>query len=162
MVQAILEGRKTMTRRVVKPQPPSGEGIAGVRFPFGQIGEILWVRETWAPALDTIAYKADYSEFLLNKPENKGIWKASIFMRKDACRIKLRITNIRVERLNDISEEDAKREGVTLRGNIIKENNPDFTHAYRFAFCLLWESINGKRSWDQNPWVWVIEFERVK
>lgn len=197
MVQAILEGRKTITRRVMKPQPPSDwdnlhlfcdanyiptvidkngeeqpgeqcfgaydeEGIAGVKFPFGGIGDVLRVRETWAPALDTITYKADYSEFLLNKPENKGIWKPAIFMPKEACRIKLRITNIRVERLNDISEEDAKREGVTLRGNIIKENNPDFTHKYRFAFCLLWESINGKGSWDQNPWVWVIEFERLE
>ncbi|TGK79232.1 hypothetical protein EHQ23_19450 [Leptospira bourretii] len=185
MVKAILDGRKTMTRRIVKfPSVPEWhdwdydpyEIVEGwpykhyeskdksnnspLKCPFGTVGDILWVRETWAPALDTIAYKADFSEFLINKPENKGIWKPSIFMPRSASRISLRIANIRVERLNDITEEDAKREGVLLHRSI-DPNDPNLTHKWRFPFCILWESINGKGSWDQNPWVWVISFEVV-
>ena len=130
MVQAILEGRKTQTRRVLKPQPgdhPNDDGYMSTvleRCPYGQPGDILWVRETWAPALGDICYKADYSEATLNDPENQGLWKPSIHMPFAAARIFLRVKSVRVEPLQAISYDDAE-------------------------------------SWNDNPWEWVVEFERV-
>jgi hypothetical protein len=184
MVKAILDGRKTKTRRlnglekinenpddwmVVKylersnelwfKHKESGEVIY-VKCPFGKAGDLLWVRETWGEIIGGIVYKA--SDLPDNVVDNLR-WKPSLFMPKSVCRLWLRIKDIRVERLQDITEEDAKAEGVTLRDNIVKENNPEFTHKYRWAFCLLWESINKKtHPWESNPWVWVIEFERVE
>lgn len=205
MVKAILDGRKTMTRRIVKPQPPEDwgvkglhifcdgnyfpividkhgneepgtqcfgaydeEGIWGVKCLYGQISDVLWVRETYEiyqgkykEHHGMVMYKASEKVSIEdgNKFGEKPKWRPSIFMPKSASRISLRITNIRVERLNDISEEDAKKEGVIYSANPGKEN---YGNGYRANFRLLWESINGKGSWEQNPWVWVIEFERLK
>lgn len=183
MVRAIIDGRKTMTRRVVKPQPidhisevprsiqnendwgkflwEDEEGKSNLKYsPYGQVGDVLWVRETWSPLVTggdknfyLVLYKADGSE-----PSSVG-WKPSIHMPRSASRLSLRITNIRVERLNDITEEDAKLEGVIYPANPVIEN---YGNGYRANFRLLWESINGKDSWEQNPWVWVIEFEVIK
>ena len=132
--------------------------------PHGEPGDILWVRETFliVPP-NMIFYKAD--------PDNKatGCWKPSIFMPKEACRIKLMIKSIRVERLQDISDEDAKAEGVDhvidkitgycgydyLSGGYNLMTTP--YHGYR----SLWKKINGIDSWDKNPWVWVIEFKKL-
>ena len=175
MVRAILDGRKTQTRRICKlpinlvnknGQVEYGHGSRTKTnhpkdiSPFGKPGDLLWVRETWGEIIDGIVYKA--SDLPENVVDNLR-WKPSLFMPKSACRLWLQIKDIRVERLQDITEEDAKAEGVTLRDNIVKENNPEFTHKYRWAFCLLWESINKKtHPWESNPWVWVIEFERVE
>lgn len=190
MVRAIIDGRKTMTRRVVKPQPidhisevprsiqnendwgkflwEDEEGKSNLKYsPYGQIGDVLWVRETWSPLVTggdknfyLVLYKADGSE-----PSSVG-WKPSIHMPRFASRIFLRITNIRVERLNDITEEDAKREGVKPIDNGYKQylrtRLDKVTEYATYSFMTLWESINGKGSWDQNPWVWVIEFEVFK
>lgn len=193
MVQAILDGRKTMTRRAIKLpfNVPTGfypdrynkgeqwtfwnnEGgslLPYFKCPYGQVGDVLWVRETWSPLVigggknfDSIAYKANGDE-----PSSIG-WKPSIFMPKSACRLKLRITSIRVERLNEISEKDAKKEGVEIvelppTGKWYKCYTGKFTTGFSSAissFRSLWESINGKESWIENPWVWVIEFEVIK
>lgn len=204
MVKAILEGRKTQTRRVVKPQPPEDwdnlhifcdanyfptvidkngeeqpgeqcfgsydeEGIAGMKCPFGQPGDILWVRETYAAVLDNVnkpkkyLYKADLTkdEKII---EELCKWKPSIFMPKEACRIKLRIGNVRVERLDEVSEADAFKEGVEKKNEVHYKDYLDSRISFysaRDSFFTLWESINGKGSLEQNPWVWVIEFERV-
>jgi len=179
MVQAILERRKTQTRRVVKgialewlaPEMFTPEFVANPEnkmCPYGQIGDRLWVRETWKPKY----VKGGLSGFQIQYPnvhpwfyaadgeteKGYGGWKPSIHMLRAACRILLEITNIRVERLQDISEEDAKAEGVSLPDTLFASSNLD----YRICFKTLWQSINGPESWEANPWVWAIEFKRVE
>lgn len=188
MVRAILDGRKTMTRRVIKVQPPDDAYILGrmvestaradrknegklhwIKFndsriissdktyfkcPYGQIGDMLWVRETYIEDTNGIHYKADDK---FNCAKELGGWTPSIFMFREYSRINLEITNIRVERLSDITEEDAKAEGVAKEGNTV------YPYSFKEMFSHLWDSINSKRGfgWDKNPWVWVIEFRRV-
>ena len=178
MVRAILEGRKTQTRRVIKPQPTSDhglvfEGIAPGKFgavsdgeitcPYGTIGDRLWVKETHhvrdAGYVDgtgrDIVYKADDEDFPYG-------WTPSIHMPRWASRINLEITGIRVERLQDISEEDAKAEGVGVHGGWNADETEYGVNA-RGPFSRLWDSINAKRHpWASNPWVWVIEFRRAE
>ncbi|MFO0359263.1 MAG: hypothetical protein ACK50N_02085 [Flavobacteriales bacterium] len=190
-VQAILEGRKTQTRRVIKPQPAdsflnNGHVIAFVTektlnhtvyCPYGEVGDVLWVRETWClttpfgPEEYYFGYKTS-SQAEIKASEKYDYyspdeWKPSIHMPKEACRIFLQITNIRVERLKDISAADAFREGINYSYDeeegykywhyIKKKFGPSPIH----SFQTLWESINGEESWEANPWVWVIEFERT-
>lgn len=179
MVRAILDGRKTQTRRVVKKIPcacgvwdPTEtpaiderghymEGHSGVwwcecclsdpiKCPYGKPGDRLWVRETWG-RLDingTVEYRAD------ENPKSVGVWRPSIHMPRWASRITLEITGIRVERLQDISEDDARAEGVTAIPL------PGGKRCYVAEFSNLWESINGDGSWNLNPWVWVVEFRK--
>lgn len=163
MVQAILAGRKTQTRRVVKRQSDCNPMVQGhdweiselhAHCPYGQPGYVLWVRETWAPALDTYAYKANYANDILSQPQNKGMWKPSIHMPREACRLWLKITSVRVERLQDITELDALAEGAPP----IRWNDQYMADDW---FCDIWQTINGPGSWDANPWVWVVEFERT-
>lgn len=175
MVQAILGDRKTVTRRVIKPQP-----IAGIRksvfVPSGiedghgreikllyKVGDILYVRETFCEVpyeyehipiegghitVTKIAYKADA------EVDYTGIWKPSIHMPKEAARIFLKVTDVRVERLQDITPNDIDREGTPF----------GLTIAPYDGFSRLWNELNTKRGygWEANPWVWVIEFERVE
>jgi hypothetical protein len=178
MVQAILEGRKTQTRRIVKPQPKQeleffgwklpeyiqvafGKGVKTEslhKFPFGQIGDVLWVRETFRPKGHSFPigehfeYKATAAAD--GNPINEP-WKPSIFMPKDASRIWLRITDIKIQKLHDISRGDSMSEGCPFP-NVAKETNP---YAW---FAELWQTIHGFSSWNNNPWVWVIEFERIE
>lgn len=174
MVQAILEGRKTQTRRVVKPQLNdslylSRDGNAEynqgtiVKCPFGQVGDVLWVRETFRPKGHSFPIGEHFEYKATAQADGNPIdepWKPSIFMPKDAARIWLKITNVRVERLNDISAEDSQKEGITW--NQGEEWEAKYQNAYSYKFKMLWESINGEESWKQNPWVWVIEFERIE
>lgn len=165
MVKALLSGVKTMTRRVVK-MPPSrfvtsnkpfmGESGREYKCPYGEVGDILWVRETFEvhDSFGTYNYKADSKSRISDK------WLPSLFMPKDACRIFLKITNVRVEKLNDISEEDSTKEGVIRMDWEFK--NGECPQTDKEAFQLLWESINGKGGWEENPWLWVIEFEKCK
>ena len=145
MVKAILEGRKTQTRRVVKPNP----SIAPLaECPYGEIEDRLWARETYFVAgTGKIFYRADGE-----KLTGSWAWRPSIFMHRWASRIDLRITNIRFEQLQAISDSDARAEGVSCDLNC------------RRPFMELWDSINAKRGygWDKNPYVWVIEFERIE
>ena len=183
MVRAILAGTKTQTRRVVKPQPGcdprDDEHIDMGRCPYGQPGTTLWVRETWSPDEyegQRTFYRADDEHFL-----PAGGWKPSIHMPRFASRITLEITGLRVERLQDISPSDAIAEGLKGLskdgGQITKYGIPDSDglpgtddagwpwHAWRISpvdsYRRLWSQINGPRSWDANPFVWVVEFKRV-
>jgi len=175
MVKAILRGQKTMTRREVKGSFltilnndwPTGENVVskGLFSPYGRPGNILWVRETFSPSSFTesgFIYKAD------DTPLCSG-WKPGIHMPKQACRIFLEIVDVRVERLQNITEEDAEKEGVHKQFQPLF--NEDRYKCYMFknqcwrsaisSFQSLWSSINGVESWDKNPWVWVIEFKRI-
>lgn len=196
MVQAILEGRKTQTRRIIKfckkvdadflneiifrnfqfyrdqsyraifdtDEHPFSE-----KFPYGKKGDILWVRETWCPGLcikDPYAYKATFKKSDLEEGFNEKIkWKPSIFMPREACRIRLEITNIRVERLKDISDQDAIDEGIEFRKDIEMWRSYYLNDTWYgnpiWSYRSLWEKINGKDSWNSNPWVFVIEFKRI-
>jgi uncharacterized protein YhfF len=168
MVRAILDGRKTQTRRVIKPQPESvrksvffESGIETnhgyeIKSPYGQPGDPLWVREAFIYDTNGIYYRAD-NDFHCAK--ELGGWRPSIHMPRKASRITLEITDIRVEQVQDISEEDAQQEGAR------RMNAGDFgMETWRSAFRNLWGSINTKRgySWDSNPWVWVIGFKRME
>ena len=157
MVRAILDGSKTQTRRVVKGEVVEGGVAEGC--PHGTVGDRLWVRETFrlsVPAHDGqtgfAIYKSDFS----NPPQ--GLWKPSIYMPRKASRITLEITDVRVERLKDISESDARAEGVQASNTAeMKDGSPCYSLPYR----ALWETINGTGSWDLNPWVWAITFKRI-
>jgi hypothetical protein len=216
MVRAILDGRKTQTRRVVKSidhdlldmmsedaetgAPDSEllellygpstddnaksvadqwmvrctecpeEGVLTLGQGFGRVGDRLWVREAWrefnatdecgcseapcaCPESGTALYRASHDD-------GESKWRPSIHMPRWASRITLEITDVRVERLQDISEKDARAEGVPGE----KEANAaglDWFDKPRRAFRFLWQSIIGPESWNENPWVWVIEFKRV-
>lgn len=197
MIQAILDGRKTQTRREFKlkhcnkkmtwaNEPYSivndvdfKSQITGEIFipknAYGLVGDILWVKETWSinPFYDK-DNKAKYLYAATDKPFENHKWKPSLYMPREACRLRLKIKSIRVERLMDISEQDAIAEGVRQRfGGFINYANPSnlFTETYPFlsrkysaaqmSYLSLWEKINGENSFEENPWVWVIEFERA-
>lgn len=127
--------------------------------PFGAVGDHLWVRETFAPGLctaTTIAYCATHKPEDLDEGCYERIkWTPSIHMPRWASRITLEITGVRVERLNDISEDDAKAEGAPTECCVIGDK-------HFLGFRSLWRSIYGADSWQANPWVWVIEFKRVE
>ena len=219
MVRAILDGRKSQTRRKVKlpakyaaqPTHPTYEAWHGqwqngfVACPYGQPGDQLWVRETWMvfdllgfdhdnPRV-VIGYKASndvrpsgvsHEDFgasnsfpctpeqwcdwkhQIERAEVEGArWVPSIFMPRWASRITLEVTAVRVERLQDISEEDAIAEGVYHDGtwwrggkHLVHGTDKCWPSAVR-AYQGLWESINGPVSWDANPWVWVVEFKQI-
>lgn len=231
MVRAILAGRKTQTRRVMKPQPSEGwephayddlhkmvdgefvfrneepvvvgwgpvdeEGYEGHRSPYGRPGDRLWVRETWKPVevdvrtgdkpwqvkhgVDGILYKANNFFIPIENTPEAGeawgeayhprgeVWRPSIHMPRWASRLTLEVVDVRVERLQAISEEDARAEGIT-DGGCLNCGNPEPcecpypTPDARDAFIGLWDSLNAKRghAWDANPWVWVVEFKRVQ
>ena len=172
MVQAIMAGHKSMTRRVAKfidGRSPEWSGyIADGGTIYGsnnipaskakyQPGDILWVRETWKVDAsdhenDGYAYRADgYPE---KYPNNLLQWRPSIFMPKEACRLFLRVTDVKAERLNELAGEDARKEGIEAT---------DEYGAACYYFRILWDNLNAKRGygWDTNPWVWVYSFDRV-
>ena len=173
MVRAILEGRKTVTRRAVKPQP-QGDGSRpkplttrpGYWNSWGddnvyrqpcQSSDILWVREAWARSMaGTFMYRADDKAILIDR------WRQSIHMPREAARIFLRVTNVQVERLQDINGLHAKEEGCEGYVHINPLYGcPETVHNFR----VLWDSTIKPKDlptygWEANPWVWVIEFER--
>lgn len=173
MVRAILEGRKTMTRRTIRiPKCNTPEDVfltllleglskGAISCPYGKVGDRLWVRETFCDRdsegfLIKPIYRANEQEYedadgWYFEPK----WIPSIFMPKKYSRITLEITNVRVEQLQDISEADAKAEGCDHF--IIRDRLTSYVDDYK----NLWNRINGPGSWDANPWVWVIEFIRV-
>lgn len=189
MVKAILEGRKTQTRRVIKPQPndirESPFVKSGIETTHGyeikpkyEPGDRLWVRETWnvldsdgckpsdiSPIKERAIYKANGDEY--------PFWRPSIFMPRWASRITLEVTNVRVERVRDISFENCLSEGCSDKykhydANCKHEVNGECCQGWHYGqkwnFYYLWNSINAKRGygWDVNPWVWVIEFKMVE
>ena len=166
MVRALLAGMKTQTRRAFKTKNggvwPNANDLPGIRqilrsCPYGQPGDRLWVRETFAridgqtrPWIET-DYKATYThgDRLGDTLGIKKRWTPSIHMPRHASRITLEVTGVRVERLQDISEADAIAEGVYT---------DPACPAYD-AYAQLWDEINGLGSWEANPWVWVVEFK---
>ncbi len=185
MVRAILDGRKTQTRRPVKfpvidknmgcelaGNELAGELAAGNYWnsPFGKPGDRIWVRETFSTVPDqdepagcsALLYAADG-----NSPYGK--WTPSIHMPRWASRILLEIANIGVQRLNSISQADAAREGLIklpATGRYCLNQGDQYfdgaSYDAREVFSWLWESIYGDGSWQANPWVWVIEFKRIE
>lgn len=225
MVRAILDGRKTQTRRPVNPQPEltAGSGFswkggiygsgssdretnknfAHVVCPFGKLGDRIWVRETWWQAGQSYARYPDDDEygwygsrrtlfaadgnppnepndhypnglgggkFSAAKPNHLWRKRPSIHMPRWASRILLEITDVRVERLNSISETDAEAEGIDMEALFDSQDCYDCIAGHNMsgrptatgAFKYLWESIYGSDSWQTNPWVWVIEFKRIE
>jgi hypothetical protein len=212
MVKAILEGRKTQTRRVIKlnklpkiqeinhrPYLDSFEIITEKcryhlplnevlkRCPCGLVGDRLWVKENYAFPHKYDGHRPRYvpndTKVYYPASEDIGglILRPSIFMPRWASRITLEITSVRVERVQDISDQDAISEGlkpITKDGNIFKYGIPDrdgfpggsdigwawqnWKNSPKAAYKRLWELINGAGSWDLNPWVWVIEFKMVE
>lgn len=172
MVQAILAGRKTQTRRVIKPQPFPDENrhwywkhhtMSFRRFPtewleecpYGVAGNQLWVRETWrtTEVYESVYYKADQP---YNSEPGWG-WKPSIHMPRHRSRITLEIVNVRAERLQDIlnNDVDVYAEGCP---EVIEQCGPHQWFQYN------WDAINTKRGlgWATNPWCWIINFKRIK
>ena len=178
MVRAILSGTKTQTRRAVKDRHIDAAPPACFfqwlreRCTYGQPGDRLWVRETWQAFFDDevpadrprgprhtmgIPARPDRKSFVFYRADGPGPvhrdgyaarWMPSIHMPRKYSRITLEVTGVRVERLQDISHADAMAEGMALDDAI-------------YDYSRLWEQINGTGSWDANPWVWVIEFQRV-
>ncbi len=197
MVRAIIEGRKTQTRRVLKPQPScpatmfdydyrgravciwpadhvTEEGLRPDYFaacPYGRVGDRLWVREAWwQPPIITSKLlregadtwpKAGYAADGDTQYEVLG-WKKrpSIHMPRWASRITLEITDIRVQRVREISDMDAMAEGVEWNRGPCRAGHTNPISAFK----SLWDSINSKRcfGWEVNPWAWAITFKRVE
>lgn len=154
MVRAILDGGKTQTRR-----PVHSAHLNRYASPKYCVGDILYVRETWgtwSPTFGTmprIYYRADY-----DAPDSI-VWRPSIHMPKEAARIFLRVTDVKVERLQDITINDIEAEGISADYAEIALSNPD-----RGKFIKLWNGTASdfdRYGWDANPWVWVIKFERI-
>ncbi|HCT5920088.1 hypothetical protein ACXYTQ_23170 [Klebsiella pneumoniae] len=222
MVRAILDGRKTQTRRPIKWKQTRfteiGEREDGSKWPwsedaehacdfwhpcpFGAVGDRIWVRETWGvvshafsddglmidwvPDRPTTAihempfgngYYSGYAIYAADGDftwgdddgyeDGRSCWKPSIHMPRAASRILLEITDVRVERLNAISEEDARAEGI-IDGGCLNCGEPEPCRCANpesdatDAFAYLWQSIYGQENWNANPWVWVISFERIE
>lgn len=214
MIRALLAGRKTQTRRLVRdglavetrttedlidgPWPKDATGREQPS-PYGCVGDRLWVRENWAAHWmyddvpprecksgidgDNYWFRADgpggVSQLGLDPGGGmRGKWRNSLFMPRWASRLTLEITDVRVQRLQDISEEDARAEGlspITKDGHLVKHGIPDrdglpgtdndgwewqeWEVDPRKAFAKLWDRINGERApWSSNPWLWVVSF----
>jgi len=164
MVRAILDGKKTQTRRVIKLLPKSNEKIYTKCCPYGKPGDRLWVRETFQA--DEIAMKYKIKEKIFYKatmPNGLQHLRSSIYMPRWASRIDLEIAGIRIERIQDITPADALVEGIKYERH--GKGLGDACDEIRIlqAFQKLWDSINAKRGygWDRNPWVWIIEFKVI-
>lgn len=177
MVQAILEGRKTMTRRVITPQPDGDviciDGGYGVRRDYGvsmlqpkySRSDTMWVRETWkTDAANGAGYIYRADDKIETWPNNLQHWRPSIFMPKEAARIFLQVTDVRPERIQDITLEDIEREGIYCEGMGYTKNHPAYPGGMRIHWLKLWDSLNAKRGfgWEENPWVWAYTFEQVE
>jgi len=195
MVRALLDGSKTQTRRVVKPQPEwdgkwfqwgghkpnskygacAGNSLSTTFWmldacPYGKPGDRLWVRETWAHDAESVeqcrAAHEDamgggtygpYYRATESAPDTLH-WRPSIHMPRWASRITLEVTGVRIERLQDISEADAKTEGWPVH----MPSDPRGYTSPKQWYAMLWNAINGPESWAKNPWVWVVEFKVMK
>lgn len=212
MVRAVLDGRKTQTRRIVtniNPEYLNKHCSIGSQYwelnrkavsqghpkpcPFGSVGDRLWVRESmfiddyrcldvpprdWPRDVDqdSIYYRVDGNcceqiPECICATEGKPKWTPSTHMPRWASRITLEITGVRVERLNEISNEDCVAEGITANGKGVLLSDGSYAQAgsyerksstVRQLYSELWESINGPNSWAANPWVWVVSFKRVE
>lgn len=181
MVRAILKDRKTQTRRLVKRLPlaepwftvedgkpmmcdENGDWYPAERFSVVQPGDILWVRETWAKDVGRYMYRANYSDtekFYMNGREIRMTWNPSIHMPKEAARIYLQVTSVRMQRLQEITSGEAVSEGIKSN-----PSSPSEAADALIAFEELWNSTvkpadQPRYGWNANPWVWVIGFVRI-
>ncbi|MCB1534883.1 MAG: hypothetical protein KDJ44_09195 [Rhodoblastus sp.] len=191
MVRALLDGSKTQTRRLVKPQPGDidrvfqmddgswhvtahdGSHMSALRIPYAP-GDRLWVREAWAkvsvaPIVATIDAPWTVYRACDNRTDYGGPWKPSIHMARNQSRLTLIVEGVKVERLQDISREDAIAEGLTLASAQIEQfwRWPEPLHenlwlSPKIAYADLWRTIHGPGAWDANPWVAAISFRVVK
>jgi hypothetical protein len=176
MVRALLEGRKTQTRRVLNPQPNRMNGGHPLYDGYGSYscergwkrllfakGDRLWVRETWAPKTDGFLYGADW---LPDAYDGLKPWRPGIHMARVASRLTLNVTDVRVQRVQDISDRgasnDCTAEGVFHTGQRLPSDwlERGFRSIERAAFSDLWDSLNASRGygWDANPWVVALTF----
>ena len=189
MVRALLDGSKTQTRRIAKMRVcgnkmipiPADDDPDWVQFvaenTYGQPGDRLWVRETFSDIYGAGGDEERRKEEVMYRADGEtdpyvigGRWTPSIHMPRWASRILLEIVSVRVERLQDISEADAKAEGIgphevrqfAIFGLSATERAAVYRDAAVGPFQGLWQQINGAGSWDANPWVWVVEFNRVE
>ncbi len=210
MVRAILAGQKTQTRRIFKAKNggvwPNKNDLPGMRqilrnCPYGQPGDLLWVRETHAEVLlpdipsgrpvgprgrsgiparpewpSYVVYRADGEmpdvQWHHEGDKQKVWWTPSIHMPRQSSRILLEIVSVRIEKVQDISPGDAIAEGVerSVTGDGWRRYSDPETESVglppcqypRHSYRSLWEHINGAASWDENPWVWVVEFKRIE
>lgn len=190
MVRAILDGRKSCTRRLVKIQPKDNEYTVvftrkdvqiktektTAKSPY-QVGDILYVRETWHKYIKRVGKGESchleefygYKASVTNWEDANEPWRPSIHMPKEAARIWLKVTNVRVERLQEITADDCHREGINIETNAVTDGETlNRKHDFSLEkFETLWDSTVKKTDldrygWDANPWVWVIEFERCE
>ena len=185
MIRAVLEGRKTVTRRAIKVQPHIdasgnfcvgssnyGQDLCGKPVtkhfingccPYGKPGDRLWVREAWARI--RVAQAPDQEWVVYREGDNRtdygGPWKPGIHMFRRDSRILLEITDVRVERLQDITEEQALAEGIKKHsdGGYHVEDGKHYSDCPVESFAGLWSSVGG--DWDANPWVWCVSFKRI-
>jgi len=176
MVRAILDGKKTQTRRPLRFQPDGRFAFTvyhGLPCPYGAPGDRLWVRETWAHDCphcsdvrcgnpDHIWYRASEANNVAKSFSGAARWRPSIHMPRWASRLTLEVVSARVERLQLIAGRDVLAEGIDN-----SKSNPEmgarWENMQRMAFQELWDSINGKRApWASNPCVWVVEFKKVQ
>ena len=185
MVKAVLAGRKTQTRRIVKGKWISlveqvlmvnGKRVFDtleydLTTPYGILDDRLWVKETfrisesscndYSPSKDDVHYRADDDEC------GGGPWKPAIYMHRHLSRLTLEIIDVRVQRLQEITEEDVKAEGAMFHnGGEIGHSGwrHDFKDVHsnaRSSFGRLWNSIHGEDAWNENPWVWAITFKKL-
>lgn len=197
MVRALLDGRKSQTRRILKPRPLPVGGPFYRPFPVASprewhsvskdgytvniqkvpyaVGDRLWVREAHAfmPKTAYALPKAinpadpDMAAYYREGFDRSGkiIWRPSIHMPRWASRITLDVTEVRVQRLQEISEDDAKAEGAeqeaAYTGRHDEAGNPEECGSYRLGFSMLWNSLHGPGAWEANPWVAAISFKRI-
>lgn len=195
MVRAILRGDKTQTRRPVRVRKPSDHLVfasphASAICPFGIPGDRLWVRETWRAGIRDpeylmdlvtgdncdVHYRADGENgrwtletikngTLQSAPAAPPPWRPSIHLPRWASRLTLEVVSVRAQRVQDITEEDAKAEGVErISDGYWMEYGPRArcVASARESFASLWRSIYGAASWEVNPWVWAVTFKRLE
>jgi len=175
LIPALFDGRKTQTRRVLKPQPAEvDEAGRWYQMPGGGLslnchslryapGDLLWVKETWTLGTPTVEQDDGVVVYRADDPSPRfahGPWRSPRFMPKWAARLWLRVTDVRVERVQDITEADAWAEGYPARGT---SRHPREAHVW---FVGLWDDLHGPNgaphSWTSNPWVAVYAFKRVR
>ena len=186
MVQAILSGKKTSTRRLFKKplskavEPAKEIFHDGTHWvarlkngqcyrypiicPYGETGDYLWVKETFCPPFKdqvkpAFLFKADYHIGVSEHKKNKNMWKPSIHMPRAAARLWLEITELKPQRIQSITEQEAMKEGV-MPAHLLNFE-PEIYSSYRAGFYKKWISIYGIESWHLNPWVWTIDFKPI-
>lgn len=171
LTQAVLEGRKTMTRRIVPDGTPLGNWAETEKMSRFKVGEVVAIAQNYEDA----GYARDTIQRAKFRTDNYGGqqigdfeicllpgWKNKMFVLPTMMPHQIRITNVRIERLQDISDEDCIKEGIERDGEVYAFNDYEGYRTPRLAFAALINRISGKGTWEMNPWVFVYEFELVK